>query len=221
VIKEGADIGLAFDGDADRCFLIDENGGLVNPSALTALIAKRELKKNPKSAIIYNLISSKTVPEIINENKGKAIRSRVGHSFIKNLMAETDAIFAGEHSGHFYFKNFWRADSGMLAALYALAELMNTEETLSELLKQFNRYYSSGEINSKVKDTKKSIVSVKKKYGKKYEVDELDGLTITAQEWWFNLRPSNTEPLLRLNVEAKTQKQMIKIRNEVLAQIRG
>ena len=136
-------------------------------------------------------------------------------------MAETDAIFAGEHSGHFYFKNFWRADSGMLAALYALAELMNTEETLSELLKQFNRYYSSGEINSKVKDTKKSIASVKKKYGKKYEVDELDGLTITAQEWWFNLRPSNTEPLLRLNVEAKTQKQMIKIRNEVLAQIRG
>jgi len=221
VIKEGADIGLAFDGDADRCFLIDENGGLVNPSALTALIAKRELKKNPKSAIIYNLISSKTVPEVINENKGKAIRSRVGHSFIKNLMAETDAIFAGEHSGHFYFKNFWRADSGMLAALYALAELMNTEETLSELLKQFNRYHSSGEINSKVKDTKKSIVSVKKKYGKKYEVDELDGLTITAQEWWFNLRPSNTEPLLRLNVEAKTQKQMIKIRNEVLAQIRG
>ena len=221
VIKEGADIGLAFDGDADRCFLIDENGGLVNPSALTALIAKRELKKNPKSAIIYNLISSKTVPEVINENKGKAIRSRVGHSFIKNLMAETDAIFAGEHSGHFYFKNFWRADSGMLAALYALAELMNTEETLSELLKQFNRYYSSGEINSKVKDTKKSIASVKKKYGKKYEVDELDGLTITAQEWWFNLRPSNTEPLLRLNVEAKTQKQMIKIRNEVLAQIQG
>ena len=221
VIKEGADIGLAFDGDADRCFLIDENGCLVNPSALTALIAKRELKKNPKSAIIYNLISSKTVPEVINENKGKAIRSRVGHSFIKNLMAETDAIFAGEHSGHFYFKNFWRADSGMLAALYALAELMNTEETLSELLKQFNRYYSSGEINSKVKDTKKSIASVKKKYGKKYEVDELDGLTITAQEWWFNLRPSNTEPLLRLNVEAKTQKQMIKIRNEVLAQIRG
>jgi len=221
VIKEGADIGLAFDGDADRCFLIDENGGLVNPSALTALIAKRELKKNPKSAIIYNLISSKTVPEVINENKGKAIRSRVGHSFIKNLMAETDAIFAGEHSGHFYFKNFWRADSGMLAALYALAELMNTEETLSELLKQFNRYHSSGEINSKVKDTKKSIVSVKKKYGKKYAVDELDGLTISAQEWWFNLRPSNTEPLLRLNVEAKTQKQMIKIRNEVLAQIRG
>lgn len=220
VIKEGADIGLAFDGDADRCFLIDENGGLVNPSALTALIAKRELKKNPKSAIIYNLISSKTVPEVINENKGKAIRSRVGHSFIKNLMAETGAIFAGEHSGHFYFKNFWRADSGMLAALYALAELMNTEETLSELLLQFNRYYSSGEINSKVKDTKKSIASVKKKYGKKYEVDELDGLTITAQEWWFNLRPSNTEPLLRLNVEAKTQKQMMKIRNEVLAQIR-
>ena len=221
VLEKKADIGLAFDGDADRCFLVDERGELVSPSALTALIAERELKKNPGAAVIYNLICSRTVPNVIEENGGKAIRSRVGHSFIKKLMAEHKAVFGGEHSGHFYFKNFWRADSGMLAALYALAELMNTEETLSELLKQFNRYHSSGEINSKVKDTKKSIVSVKKKYGKKYEVDELDGLTITAQEWWFNLRPSNTEPLLRLNVEAKTQKQMIKIRNEVLAQIQG
>ena len=220
VKKEGADIGLAFDGDADRCFLIDEKGNLVNPSALTALIATRELKKNPKSAIIYNLISSKTVPEVIIENKGKAIRSRVGHSYIKSLMAETGAIFAGEHSGHFYFNKFWKADSGMLAALYALSELMNTNKSLSELLQPFNRYHSSGEINSKVKDVKKSIAIIKKKYGERYEIDELDGLTITAKEWWFNLRASNTEPLLRLNVEANTQKQMIKIRDEILVQIK-
>jgi phosphomannomutase len=220
VKKQRADIGLAFDGDADRCFLINEKGELVNPSALTALIAVRELRKNPRSAIIYNLISSKTVPEVIAENKGKAIRSRVGHSYIKNLMAETDAVFAGEHSGHFYFKDFWKADSGMLAALYALAELMNSKGTLSELLKPYERYFSSGEINSKVKDAQKSIDGVKKKYQGDYEVDELDGLTITAKEWWFNLRASNTEPLLRLNVEAQTQKQMVEIRDAVLAQIK-
>lgn len=220
VKKQRADIGLAFDGDADRCFLINEKAELVNPSALTALIAVRELRKNPKSTIIYNLISSKTVPEVIAENKGKAIRSRVGHSYIKNLMAETGAVFAGEHSGHFYFKDFWKADSGMLAALYALAELMNSKGTLSELLKPYERYFSSGEINSKVKDVQKSIEGVKKKYQGDYEVDELDGLTITAKEWWFNLRPSNTEPLLRLNVEAQTQKQMVEIRDAVLAQIK-
>jgi phosphomannomutase len=215
-----ADIGLAFDGDADRCFLINEKAELVNPSALTALIAVRELKKNPKSAIIYNLISSKAVPEVIDEHKGRAIRSRVGHSYIKNLMAETGAVFAGEHSGHFYFKNFWKADSGMLAALYALAELMQSDGTLSELLEPYNRYFSSGEINSKVKDAQKSIKVIKEKYQSKFEVDELDGLTVTAKEWWFNLRASNTEPLLRLNVEAQTQKQMAKIRDSVLSQIK-
>jgi len=220
VKKEKADIGLAFDGDADRCFLIDERGELVNPSALTALIAASELKKNPKSTIIYNLISSKTVPEVIAENKGIAVRSRVGHSYIKSLMAETGAIFAGEHSGHFYFKNFWKADSGMLAALYALAELMNTDKTLSELLQPYNRYFSSGEINSKVKNSQKSIMAIKKKYAGKYQVDELDGLTISADQWWFNLRASNTEPLLRLNVEADTPKLMAKIRDEVLTQIK-
>lgn len=220
VKKEKADIGLAFDGDADRCFLIDERGELVNPSALTALIAASELKKNPKSTIIYNLISSKTVPEVIAENKGIAVRSRVGHSYIKSLMAETGAIFAGEHSGHFYFKNFWKADSGMLAALYALSELMNTDKTLSELLQPYNRYFSSGEINSKVKNSQKSIMAIKKKYAGKYQVDELDGLTISADQWWFNLRASNTEPLLRLNVEADTPKLMAKIRDEVLTQIK-
>ena len=219
VKKEKADIGLAFDGDADRCFLIDETGGLVNPSALTALIAARELKANPGASIIYNLISSKAVPEVIAENGGVGIRSRVGHSYIKSMMAQTGAVFGGEHSGHFYFNDFWRADSGMLAALYALAELMGTNSTLSELLKPYNRYISSGEINTKVKNVTKSISCVRDKYHGKYQVDELDGLTITASNWWFNLRPSNTEPLLRLNVEADTKKEMIKIRDAVLALI--
>ena len=219
VKKEKADIGLAFDGDADRCFLIDETGGLVNPSALTALIAARELKANPGASIIYNLISSKAVPEVIAENGGVGIRSRVGHSYIKSMMAETGAVFGGEHSGHFYFNDFWRADSGMLAALYALAELMGSNSSLSELLKPYNRYISSGEINTKVKNVTKSISRVRDKFHGKYQVDELDGLTITASTWWFNLRPSNTEPLLRLNVEADTKKEMIKIRDAVLALI--
>ena len=219
VKKEKADIGLAFDGDTDRCFLIDEKGDLVNPSALTALIAVRELKANPGATIIYNLISSKAVPEVILENGGTALRSRVGHSYIKSLMAESGAIFGGEHSGHFYFGNFWRADSGMLAALYALAELMASDKPLSNLLKPYNRYFASGEINSKVKDVKKSINLIREKYQGIYQVDELDGLTITADSWWFNLRPSNTEPLLRLNVEANTEKQMAEIRDTVLALI--
>ena len=220
VKKEGADIGLAFDGDADRCFLIDENGALVNPSALTSLIAVRELKAKPGSTIIYNLISSKAVPEVIAENGGVALRSRVGHSYIKKLMAESGAIFGGEHSGHFYFANFWRADSGMLAALYALAELMATKKPLSELLAPYNRYFSSGEINSEVKDLPAAIARVRKAFQDKSEIDELDGLTFTADTWWFNLRASNTEPLLRLNVEADTQAEMKKIRDAVLAVIK-
>ena len=219
VKKENADIGLAFDGDADRCFLINEKGELVNPSALTSLIAVHQLKVKPGSTIIYNLISSKAVSEVIAENGGIGVRSRVGHSYIKSLMAESGAVFGGEHSGHFYFSNFWRADSGMLAALYALAELMATKSTLSELLDPFNRYASSGEINSTVKDVKKSIDLIRKKYGNDYQVDELDGLTITADSWWFNLRASNTEPLLRLNVEAETEKEMVKIRDTVLSLI--
>jgi phosphomannomutase len=220
VKKEGADIGLAFDGDADRCFLIDENGALVNPSALTSLIAVRELKAKPESTIIYNLISSKAVPEVIAENGGVALRSRVGHSYIKKLMAESGAIFGGEHSGHFYFANFWRADSGMLAALYALAELMATKKPLSELLAPYNRYFSSGEINSEVKDLPAAIARVRKAFQDQSEIDELDGLTFTADTWWFNLRASNTEPLLRLNVEADTQAEMKKIRDAVLAVIK-
>jgi phosphomannomutase len=219
VKKEKADLGLAFDGDADRCFLVDENADLVNPSSLTALIAVRELKRNPGASIIYNLISSKAVPEIILENGGKPVRSRVGHSYIKSLMAQTGAVFGGEHSGHFYFADFWRADSGMLAALYAIAELMDSPKSLSEILESFDRYFSSGEINTQVKDASKSIKLVRKKYEKENEIDELDGLTVSSQKWWFNLRPSNTEPLLRLNVEADSPKLMAEIRDTVLSLI--
>ena len=222
VKKQGADIGLAFDGDADRCFLVDENGNAVNPSLLTALIADRELKKKPGSPIIYNLISSRAVKELVSENGGKPLRSRVGHSYIKAMMAESGAIFGGEHSGHFYFADFWRADSGMLAALHAIAALGQSNMTLSELLKPYARYVASGEINSKVSDSKAVMAKIKELYGAKSGVttDELDGLTVDGDTWWFNVRASNTEPLLRLNVEAKTQAQMEGLRDEVLALIR-
>ena len=223
VKKHSADIGLAFDGDADRCFLVDENSDLVNPSTLTALIADRELKKNPGANIIYNLISSRAVVEIVEESGGKAIRSRVGHSYIKKLMAETGAVFGGEHSGHFYFKDFWRADSGMLAALHAIAALGEIKTPLSKLLKPYSRYLSSGEINSQVADAQISMTEIEAKFGESAGngVDHLDGLTVNGDTWWFNVRASNTEPLLRLNVEAKTQARMEKIRDEVLATIRG
>ena len=223
VKKNKADIGLAFDGDADRCFLVDENGELVNPSTLTALIAHRELQKHPGSNIIYNLISSRAVVEIVEENGGNAIRSRVGHSYIKKLMAETGAIFGGEHSGHFYFKDFWRADSGMLAALHAIAALGESDLSLSNLLKPYSRYVASGEINSEVADAKSAMETISAQFGASAgnQIDELDGLTVSGDNWWFNVRASNTEPLLRLNVEAKTQARMEKIRDEVLATIRG
>lgn len=220
VRKEGADIGLAFDGDADRCFLVDENGELVNPSTLTALIAVRELKRRPGSTIIYNLISSRAVPEIVEEHGGVAVRSRVGHSYIKKLMADHGAIFGGEHSGHFYFGDFWRADSGMLAALYALFELAGGDFPLSELLKPYNRYFSSGEINTKVESTTESLDFIKSSFQQDYPIDGLDGYTVTGADWWFNVRGSNTEPLLRLNVEANTPEQMVRVRDQVLALIR-
>ena len=223
VKKHKADIGLAFDGDADRCFLVDENGDLVNPSTLTALIASRELAKSPGANIIYNLISSRAVVEIVEENGGKAIRSRVGHSYIKKLMAETGAVFGGEHSGHFYFKDFWRADSGMLAALHAIAALGEVSTSLSKILKPYCRYVASGEINSEVSDAQSAMNEISEKFGTAAgnEIDNLDGLTVNGDTWWFNVRASNTEPLLRLNVEAKTQARMEKIRDEVLATIRG
>lgn len=218
-----ADIGLAFDGDADRCFLVDENGDLVNPSSLTSLIATRELVKHPGSTIIYNLISSKAVREIVKENGGESVRSRVGHSYIKKLMAETGAVFGGEHSGHFYFRDFWRADSGMLAALHAIAALGESDVSLSQLLAPFNRYISSGEINSTVADAKASTLKIEEMYGSQdgVELDRLDGLTVTGDTWWFNLRASNTEPLLRLNVEANTEAEMASIRDSILATIRA
>ena len=223
VKKHKADIGLAFDGDADRCFLVDENGELVYPSTLTALIASRELAKSPGASVIYNLISSRAVVEIVEENGGKAIRSRVGHSYIKKLMADTGAVFGGEHSGHFYFKDFWRADSGMLAALHAIAALGEVSTSLSKILKPYCRYVASGEINSEVSDAQSAMNEISEKYGTAAgnEVDNLDGLTVNGDTWWFNVRASNTEPLLRLNVEAKTQARMEKIRDEVLATIRG
>jgi phosphomannomutase len=223
VREHAADIGLAFDGDADRCFIVDEKADLVTPSALTALIAKRELKRHPGASIIYNLISSQAVPEVIIENGGKPIRSRVGHSFIKATMAESGAVFGGEHSGHFYFADFWKADSGALAALYAVAELSRTDKKLSEVLKPYIRYVASGEINRKVDSPRAQIEKIRNHYqarierGDNFTLDELDGLTVSAGEYWFNLRPSNTEPLLRLNVEAKNEAMMNSVKDEVLA----
>jgi phosphomannomutase len=223
VKKHKADIGLAFDGDADRCFLVDEKGDLVNPSALTALIADRALATDPGSTVIYNLISSRSVREVVEENGGTAVRSRVGHSYIKKLMAETGAIFGGEHSGHFYFRDFWRADSGMLAALHALAALSESKGTLSQLLETYNRYSSSGEINSVVKDADAVMKKIEDFYLSMGSVttDHLDGLTVDSADWWFNVRASNTEPLLRLNVEATTKSLMEKVRTQVLALISG
>ena len=221
VLKNKADIGLAFDGDADRCFLVDEKGETVDPSLLTALIASRELAKHPGATIIHSLISSRTVVEVINELGGVPVRSRVGHSYIKALMAETGAVFGGEHSGHFYFKDFWRADSGALAALHALAALGESAQTISQLLAPFKRYVASGEVNSRVADAAVVLKAIKEKYAalSEFKIDELDGLTASSSTWWFNVRASNTEPLLRLNVEADTAANMAAHRDELLALI--
>jgi phosphomannomutase len=223
VREHKADIGLAFDGDADRCFVVDERGEIVSPSVLTALIASRELAREPGATIIHNLITSRAVPEIITENGGTPVRTRVGHSFIKAKMAETNAIFGGEHSGHFYFRDFWFADSGMLAALHTLAALGHDSRPLSALLAEFSRYVASGEINSEVADQAAVTAKVKASYDQRpgVSVDELDGLTVGGDTWWFNLRPSNTEPLLRLNVEAATEAEMAALRDEVLGLVRG
>ena len=223
VKKHNADLGLAFDGDADRCFLVDENGETVNPSDLTCLVAARELARVPGSTIIYNLISSRAVLEVIEENSGTGLRSRVGHSYIKKMMADSGAIFGGEHSGHFYFKDFWRADSGALAALHAIAALGSNKVSISKILKPYQRYVSSGEINSVVSDAPAEMKKIEEKYGSQsgVEIDRLDGLSVNGDTWWFNLRSSNTEPLLRLNVEAKTQARMEKVRDEVLNAIKG
>lgn len=223
VLEVGADIGLAFDGDADRCFVVDNEGQIVDPSTLTALIATRELAKVPGATIIHNLITSKAVPEIVLENGGTPVRTRVGHSFIKATMAETGAVFGGEHSGHFYFRDFWKADSGMLAAMHTLAALGETPSgtTLTDLLRPYSRYVASGEINTTVTDAKAVIAKVKEvsEGMEGFAIDELDGLTVSGDTWWFNLRPSNTEPLLRLNAEGSTTVEMERTRDNVLRMI--
>jgi phosphomannomutase len=224
VRETGADLGLAFDGDADRCFVVDERGEVVSPSVLTALIAVRELEKEPGAAVIHNLITSHAVPEIVREHGGEPVRTRVGHSFIKATMAETGAVFGGEHSGHFYFRDFWRADSGMLAALHTMAALGGQDRPLSELLGEFSRYVASGEINSEVDDQEQRMAAVEAAYGDRdgVTVDHLDGLTVSLGDGsWFNLRASNTEPLLRLNVEAADAATMQRLRDDVLAIVRG
>ncbi|MEV7509414.1 phosphomannomutase/phosphoglucomutase [Streptomyces sp. NPDC091201] len=224
VLAEGADLGIAFDGDADRCFIVDERGVGVSPSAITALVAARELARNGGSGtVIHNLITSWSVPEVVRENGGTPVRTRVGHSFIKEEMAKTGAIFGGEHSAHYYFKDFWNADTGMLAALHVLAALGGQDGPLSELVASYDRYAGSGEINSTVGDQAARLAAVKEAFGTREGVtlDELDGLTVSSADWWFNVRASNTEPLLRLNVEARDEATLAKIRDEALALIRN
>ncbi|MFF4911091.1 phosphomannomutase/phosphoglucomutase [Streptomyces sp. NPDC001260] len=224
VRAEGADLGLAFDGDADRCFVIDEHGDPVSPSAITALVAARELARNGgKGVIIHNLITSWSVPEVVREHGGTPVRTRVGHSFIKAEMATSGAIFGGEHSAHYYFKDFWNADTGMLAALHVLAALGGQDGPLSALVAEYDRYVGSGEINSTVADQADRVAAIKAAYAGREDItlDELDGLTVTSTDWWFNVRPSNTEPLLRLNAEARDEATMTKVRDEALAIIRA
>ncbi|MFC6087463.1 phosphomannomutase/phosphoglucomutase [Sphaerisporangium aureirubrum] len=223
VVDKGADLGLAFDGDADRCWVIDERGRSVPPSAVTALVAVRELAKHPGAPVIHNLITSRAVPEIIAEHGGVPVRTRVGHSYIKAEMARTGAVFGGEHSAHYYFRDFWFADSGMLAALHVLAALGEQDMPLSHLMERFSRYAASGEINSGVADQTATLARIRAEYTGRdgVSVDELDGLTVSGPDWWFNLRPSNTEPLLRLNAEAADEHQMAAVRDEVLAAVRS
>jgi phosphomannomutase len=224
VREESADIGIAFDGDADRCFVIDEHGDAVSPSAVTALVASRELARyGGKGTVIHNLITSWSVPEVVKEQGGTPVRTRVGHSFIKAEMARTGAIFGGEHSAHYYFKDFWNADTGMLAALHVLAALGGQDGPLSALVAQYDRYVGSGEINSTVTDQADRLRAIRSAYETVpgITLDDLDGLTVTSTDWWFNVRPSNTEPLLRLNAEARDETTMTKVRDEVLRIIRG
>lgn len=220
VRDQGADLGLAFDGDADRCFVIDERGEPVSPSAITALIAARHLADHPGATILHNVICSRAVPEIVRESGGVPVRTPVGHSLIKAEMARTDAVFGGEHSGHFYFRDFYLADSGMVAALHVLAALAETDQPLSALMASYERYTASGEINSTVADQQAVLATLRERYGS-YALDELDGLTVTADTWWFNVRASNTEPLLRLNVEADDAPTMERVRDDLLELIRS
>jgi phosphomannomutase len=224
VREHGADIGLAFDGDADRVFVVDERGEPVSPSAITALVAVRELAKGRGTTVIHNLITSHAVPEIVREHGGEPVRTRVGHSFIKAEMARTDAVFGGEHSAHYYFRDFWRADTGMLAAMHVLAALGEQARPLSELTAAYSRYAASGEINSTVPDAAAKLAEVREAFGDTdgAGIDELDGLTVELSDGaWFNLRASNTEPLLRLNVEAPHEARMTELRDQVLRMVRA
>jgi phosphomannomutase len=223
VVTESADLGLAFDGDADRCFVVDATGAAVPPSAITALVATRELAAAPGATIIHNLITSKAVPEIVAEHGGTVVRTRVGHSFIKAEMARTNAVFGGEHSAHYYFRDFWFADTGMLAAMHVLAALGEQPGGLADLLAQYTRYVASGEINSTVTAPAERVAAIRSAFADKAVwVDELDGLTIELPDGtWFNVRASNTEPLLRLNVEGPSDAAMAAARDEALAVIRG
>ncbi|MEU1585630.1 phosphomannomutase/phosphoglucomutase [Micromonospora sp. NPDC005710] len=220
VVEHGADIGLAFDGDADRCFVVDERGEPVSPSAITALVAARELAKHPGSTVIHGLITSSAVAEIIREHGGQPVVARVGHSFIKAEMARTNAVFGGEHSAHYYFRDFWFADTGMLAAMHTLAALGEQSLPLSALGSEYERYVASGEINSTVTDQAAAVAEVRAAYPDAV-ADEMDGLTLRFPDGaWFNLRASNTEPLLRLNVEAPTRDRMVSLRDDVLDRVR-
>ncbi len=233
VVKHGADIGLAFDGDADRVFVVDENGDAVTPSAVAAIVARREIARekthNPGApvTVLHNLLTSNVVAEVITADGAKPVRTKVGHSLIKDKMAETNAIFGGEHSAHYYFRDFWGADNGMLAAMHVLAEFGSQPLSLSEFSKQYNPYYLSGEINSTVSDVAAAKSRIKEAFVSRADFDDFDGITAqgkpaeAGQWWWFNVRSSNTEPLLRLNVEAATEADMKKIRDEVLALIRA
>ena len=219
VVGQGCEMGVAFDGDADRVFLVDERAQIVSGSLTTALVAGRLLAKHPGEAVIYNLICSWTVREVIEENGGRPVRTRVGHSFIKKVMADTGAIFGGEHSGHYYFRDNFRADSGMIAALLVLEAMSVSEEPLSRVLEPYRRYHASGEINSEVTDQQAAIEELAEAYSDGRQ-DRIDGLTVEYDDWWFNCRPSNTEPLLRLNLEARSKELMESKRDEVLARIR-
>ncbi|TYR15522.1 phosphomannomutase/phosphoglucomutase [Corynebacterium urealyticum] len=222
-VDNGCDLGIAFDGDADRCFIVDENGDAVSPSTVCAMIAERYLGQHPGATIIHNLITSKSVPEIVSELGGTPVRTRVGHSFIKAKMAETGAVFGGEHSAHYYFSDFFNADSGMLAALHVLATLGAQDKPLSELKGKYERYIASGEINSEVADQAASTKAVVEAFADRtVSSDDMDGVTVELTGGaWFNVRASNTEPLLRLNAEAATQEEVDAIVEEALRHIRG
>ncbi|MCT1589542.1 phosphomannomutase/phosphoglucomutase [Kocuria palustris] len=229
VREHGADIGLAFDGDADRCFVIDENGGAVTPSAIAAIVAEREIARAQASGeqtpvVIYNLITSRAVPELVEARGGRPVRTRVGHSFIKAVMARESAVFGGEHSAHYYFRDFFNADTGMLAAMHVLAALGEQQRPLSELMASYDPYTASGEINSEIEDKAAAVERVRGSFaGEDVEVEDSDGTTFAAADgtWWFNLRPSNTEPFLRLNVEAHDPAVMEQLRDRVLGIVRG